>query len=55
MTTTRADDEPRDLLVDLLARGVPWPIAREAIASTAIDRDADRAQTITLDESWRES
>lgn len=30
-----------EILHDLLARGVPWPIAREAAASVALDRDED--------------
>lgn len=32
----------------LLAQGVPWPIAREALASTALDRD----QTHEVVPSW---
>jgi len=38
-----------ELLLKLLEHGVPWPIAREAAASTAIDKD-ERAQTISLAE-----
>jgi hypothetical protein len=36
------------LLFELMARGVPWPLALEAAASTALDHDA-RAQTIALE------
>jgi hypothetical protein len=36
-------------VADLLARGVPWPLAREAISSTALDRD-DEMRTIVVDE-----
>jgi len=28
-----------ELLYEMLARGVPWPLAREAVASVALDRD----------------
>lgn len=35
-----------ELLHELLARGVPWPLAREAVASVALDRD----QTHVLEE-----
>jgi hypothetical protein len=36
-------------LFDLLARGVPWPVAIEALASVRLDHD-DRARTIALDD-----
>jgi hypothetical protein len=39
-----------EMLAQLLARGVPWPLAVEAAASTALDHD-ERAQTIALEQS----
>ena len=36
-------------LFDLLARGVPWPLAREALASLRIDRADDDGQTMSVD------
>jgi hypothetical protein len=36
-----------EMLHALLMRGVPWPVAVEAAASTALDRDA-RARTHSL-------
>jgi len=37
-----------ELLSQLLQRGVPWPLAVEAVASTALDKD-ERARTQSLD------
>lgn len=40
-------------LQELLERGVPWPLAVEAIASAALDHD-ERAQTFTLNDAPQE-
>jgi hypothetical protein len=37
-------------LQELLEMGVPWPLAREAVASTALDRD----QTHSLQDQGQE-
>lgn len=42
-----------ELLQELLERGVPWPLAVEAVASTALDNDA-RVQTQSLTRAERE-
>lgn len=34
-----SEETPRPTLQDLLEAGVPWPLAREALASTSLDRD----------------
>ena len=36
-------------LLELISRGVPWLLAREAVASTRIDRD-ETVGTYSLDE-----
>lgn len=41
-----------EMLAQLLERGVPWPLAIEAVSSTALDRDA-RAQTQSLHRNKR--
>lgn len=48
-------DERRSQLVELLAAGVPWPVAIEAIASTALDRDDHDGHTITVDTPPKET
>jgi hypothetical protein len=37
----------------MLARGVPWPLAVEAVASTALDLDDDRARTRSVRDQTR--
>lgn len=50
-----SEDPPRRVtLQELLERGVPWPLAQEAIASTALDRDS-RVQTQSLYRNRKEA
>jgi len=39
MSDATEDAKSRALVQELLARGVPWLLAVEAVASTALDRD----------------
>lgn len=41
--------DQRAQVAELMAQGVPWPAAIEAVASTALDRDDHDGHTIVVD------
>lgn len=49
MTSESLNGEPSDFTAALAATGAPWWLVREAVASTALDRD-EISTTYTLPE-----